>query len=162
MLGKLSARQIEQVLREATVGRIGATVDGMTYVVPITFVRDGDFVYGHSLVGQKVRMMRRNPRVCFQVDEIRDMRNWRCVIAQGQFEELTGDLAAAAARLIEARLGPLATSQTAGPRPRRGSERGSVSYRIRLDLLSGRYERSAGQRRRRAAAARTRSTAQGA
>lgn len=147
MLGSLSPRQIERVLRDAVVGRIGVSVDGKTYVVPVTFVYDGDCVYGHSLVGQKIAMMRKNPRVCFEVEEITDLANWRSVIAQADFEELGGDLAVAAARLIAARIGPLTSSDTAGPHPRAPGAR-SVSYRLRLREKSGRFERKTRPRRR--------------
>lgn len=140
MLGKMRPSEVTKALRDGTVGRIGVTADGRTYVVPITYVYDGDSVYGHSVVGQKVRMMRKNPSVCFEVDEIRDMGNWRSIIAQGTYEELTGDVATAAAKLISARLGPLTTSETAGPSGRAG--RRHVSYRIRLRERSGRYEKT--------------------
>ena len=145
MLGKLRPAEITTTLRENTVGRIGVSVDGRTYVVPITYVFDGDSVYGHSVLGQKIRMMRRNPAVCFEVDEIADMGNWRSVIANGTFEELTGDVAVAAAKLIRARLGPLTNSETAGPSGRAGHKQ--VSYRIRLRERSGRYERSVRRRK---------------
>lgn len=147
MLGKLNARQIERVLHDAVVGRIGVSAEGKTYVVPITFVYDGDAIYGHSLLGQKIAMMRKNPRVCFEAEEIDDLANWRTVIAQADFEELSGDLADAAARLIAARLGPLTASDTAGPHPRRPGAR-YVSYRLRLGEKSGRYERKTRPRRR--------------
>ena len=147
MLGTLNPRQIDRLLHEAIVGRIGVTADGKTYVVPITYVYDGDSIYGHSLLGQKVAMMRKNPRVCFEVEQIDDLANWRTVIAQADFEELTGDLAVAAARLIAARLGPLTPSDTAGPRPRRPGVR-YVSYRLRLREKTGRYERKTPPRRR--------------
>ena len=138
MLGKLRPAEITRTLRESTVGRIGVTAEGRTYVVPITYVYDGDSVYGHSVLGQKIRMMRKNPVVCFEVDEIADMGNWRSVIAQGRYEELSGDVAAAAAKLIRARLAPLTQSETAGPSGRAGKRH--VSYRIRLRERSGRYE----------------------
>jgi len=140
MLGALSDRQIERVLHDAVVGRIGTSAEGKTYVVPITFVYDGDSIYGHSLLGQKIAMMRKNPRVCFETEQIDDLSNWRTVIAQADFEELNGDLAVAAARLIAARLGPLTASDTAGPHPRRPDAR-YVSYRLRLREKTGRYER---------------------
>lgn len=148
MLGRLTRAQIEKVLRDGTIGRIGACADGKTYVVPITYVYDGTSVYGHTTAGQKVLMMRKNPSVCFEVDEIRDMANWRSVIAWGRYEELAGDVALAAAKLIAARLGPLTTSATAGPsgRTARGS-RPPVSYRIRLTERTGRFERQAATRR---------------
>jgi len=141
MLGKLRPSEITSTLRKNTIGRIGVSAEGRTYVVPITYVYDGDSVYGHSMLGQKIRMMRRNPAVCFEIDEITDMANWRSVIAQGTYEELSGDVAVAAAKLIRARLAPLTKSETAGPSGRRG--RAHVSYRIRLRERSGRYERTA-------------------
>ena len=144
MLGALTPRQAEAVLRAGTVGRIGTGTNGRIYVVPITYVYDGGHVYGHSKVGQKVRMMRANPEVAFEVDEIRDMANWKSVIARGRYEELSGDLAVAAARLLEARLRPLTTSETAGPSgPRRGRRTRDVSFRIRLSDVTGRFERRA-------------------
>jgi nitroimidazol reductase NimA-like FMN-containing flavoprotein (pyridoxamine 5'-phosphate oxidase superfamily) len=36
-----------------------------------------------------MQMMRKNPKICFQVDEMKDMGNWKSVIAWGDFEELT-------------------------------------------------------------------------
>ena len=148
MLGSLTRTQIETLLKKGTVGRIGVTADGKTYVVPITYVYDGDAVYGHSVLGQKIQMMRRSPKVCFEVEEITDMANWRTVIAQGTYEELTGDVAVAAAKLIAARLGPLTTSATAGPAGTAPRGAAQVSYRIRLGERSGRFERNAARRRK--------------
>jgi nitroimidazol reductase NimA-like FMN-containing flavoprotein (pyridoxamine 5'-phosphate oxidase superfamily) len=42
------------------------------------------------LQGRKVEMMRQNNEVCFEVDEIYDMSNWKSVVAWGAFEELKG------------------------------------------------------------------------
>ena len=150
MLGTLTRTQIEKMLRAGTIGRIGVSADGRTYVVPITYVYDGDSVYGHTTVGQKVRMMRKNPEVCFEIDEIADMANWRSVIAMGRYEELSGDVAVAAAKLIAARLGPLTTSATAGPAgPAARKAQTHVSYRIRISERTGRFERRAATSRRR-------------
>jgi nitroimidazol reductase NimA-like FMN-containing flavoprotein (pyridoxamine 5'-phosphate oxidase superfamily) len=144
MLGKLDEKQIDHVLRSGTVGRIGVHADGRTYVVPITFVFDGDSVYCHSAMGTKIRMMRASPEVCFQVDEIDDMANWRSVITWGRYEELTGDLAIAAMNLLVSRLSPLTSSETAGPAGRAAGRAGNgeeVSFRIRLADRTGRFER---------------------
>jgi nitroimidazol reductase NimA-like FMN-containing flavoprotein (pyridoxamine 5'-phosphate oxidase superfamily) len=148
MLGRLRPAEITKVLRDGMIGRIGTHVAGRTYVVPVTYVYDGDSVYGHSTLGQKIRMMRRNPTVCFQVDDIDGMANWRSVIAQGTYEELHGDMATAAVKLIRARIGALTTSETAGPAGRSG--RSHVSYRIRLHEKSGRYEGKRPRMRRKA------------
>ena len=152
MLGKLTQRQIEEVLRSCTVGRIGASADGRVYVVPITYVFDGDSVYGHSVLGQKIRMMRANPEVGFEVEDVDDLANWRTVIARGRYEELTGDMAVAAAKLIAARLGRLTASETAGPSGRGPRGRKHVAYRIRLLERTGRYERNAPRKKAKAPA----------
>jgi nitroimidazol reductase NimA-like FMN-containing flavoprotein (pyridoxamine 5'-phosphate oxidase superfamily) len=140
-IGALSPAQIESLLDRATVGRIGVANADHVYVVPMTYVYDGDSIYGHTTLGQKVRMMRTNPQVCFEVDDIKDMANWRSVVAQGRFEELTGDLAVAAERLIAARLGPLTTSETAGPSGPTKDRKQHVAFRIKLRERTGRFER---------------------
>jgi nitroimidazol reductase NimA-like FMN-containing flavoprotein (pyridoxamine 5'-phosphate oxidase superfamily) len=144
MLGSLDRDQIERVLHACVVGRIGVHADGRTYVVPVSYVYDGDSVYGHSADGLKIRMMRANPDVCFEVDEIDDMANWRSVIAWGRYEELKGDVAVAAMNLLSSRLAPLTTSETAGPAGRGKGHAGDgveVAYRIRLTDRTGRFEK---------------------
>ncbi len=88
MLGNLSDTQIQTVLHTQMVGRIGCHADGITYVVPISYAYDGEYIYCHTKEGKKISMMRKNARVCFQVDEMTDMANWKSVLLQGTFEEL--------------------------------------------------------------------------
>ena len=47
-------------------------------------------VYAHSGDGLKIRMMRQNPHVCFEVDHVEDLVNWHSVICSGTYEELHG------------------------------------------------------------------------
>jgi hypothetical protein len=144
MLGTLDRDQIDRVLHAGVVGRIGMHAEGRTYVVPVSYVYDGDAIYVHSAEGLKIRMMRASPDVCFEVDEIDDMANWRSVIAWGRYEELSGDLAAAAMNLLVARLSPLTTSETAGPAGRAAGRAGNgieIAYRIRLKDRTGRFEK---------------------
>lgn len=88
MLGKLSEKQIEDLLTRRVTGRIGCHADGATYVVPINYVYRSPNIFAHSTSGKKIEMMRKNPEVCFQVDEIQDIFNWQSVIAWGKFEEI--------------------------------------------------------------------------
>ena len=88
MLGKLEPQQIEEVLKNQFVGRIGCSLNNETYIVPRSYVYDGDYIYGHTAEGKNPDIMRKNPRVCFQVDEMKDMANWKSVVLQGEFEEI--------------------------------------------------------------------------
>lgn len=96
MFGDLKAQQIEDVLKGQFVGRIGCSSNGETYIVPISYAYDGNYIYCLTKEGKKTMIMRENPKVCFQVDEMKTMANWRSVIIQGRFEELEEEKARAA------------------------------------------------------------------
>jgi nitroimidazol reductase NimA-like FMN-containing flavoprotein (pyridoxamine 5'-phosphate oxidase superfamily) len=149
MLGELSQEQINAVLSSEVVGRIGCFGDGRTYIVPITYVYDGESIYGHSADGLKIRMMRGNPNVCFQVDQRDNLANWRSVIAWGVYEELRGKEGLDALQILVSRLMPLVTSETVrlsnelfttGARLVNEAPK-NIIYRIRLKEKTGRFER---------------------
>ena len=149
MLGELTAEQINAVLSSEVVGRVGCHGEGRTYIVPITYMFDGDAVYAHSAEGLKIRMMRANPHVCFQVDQRENLANWRSVVAWGVYEELHGKEALDALQLLVARLLPLVTSETlrlpADPSFAAGktlvNAPKTIIYRIRLVERTGRFEK---------------------
>jgi len=89
MIGKLTDEEIEEILKSNVLGGIGCNDNYKTYVVPVNYVFDGKYIIAHSLEGMKIRMMRKNPSVCFEVDEQTSFTNWRSVIAWGEYQELT-------------------------------------------------------------------------
>lgn len=148
MLGKLNDEQMDYLLRSEVIGRLGCYADGKVYIVPITYVYNGEYIYGHTKEGLKISMLRQNPSVCFEVDAIRDMANWQSVIVQGTFEELTGDEGQQALRSLINRVTPLMVSETSGTSHglnihRMASSAGAVevTYRIKILEKSGRYEK---------------------
>jgi nitroimidazol reductase NimA-like FMN-containing flavoprotein (pyridoxamine 5'-phosphate oxidase superfamily) len=149
MLGTLNSRQIDQVLRSEVVGHLGCSADGKVYITPISYVFDGECIYGHSAEGMRLRMLRAHPQVCFQVDHIENLANWVSVVVWGEFEELAGDAEKEAMRLFLERMEPLQVSETAIS-PHRAPAgvpaldlQGQlmVFYRIRLTERSGRFEK---------------------
>lgn len=62
---------IEAIIKEAQVCRL-AMVDGdKPYVVPLSFGYDGSHIYFHSAMeGRKIELLRKNPHVCFEVDQV--------------------------------------------------------------------------------------------
>jgi uncharacterized protein len=150
MLGELSSEQIEHLLHSEVVGRIGCHAEGRTYVVPVNYVYDGEFLYGHAADGMKLRMMRANPEVCFQVDHRTGLSDWQSVIAWGRFEELQGSEATRAMDLLLDRLLPLLAGE--GAPATHDEARATLAagtavehlalYRIRLRERTGRFEKS--------------------
>ncbi|HLE99273.1 MAG TPA: pyridoxamine 5'-phosphate oxidase family protein, partial [Gaiellaceae bacterium] len=138
VISELSREQIDELLDEHVVGRIGCHVDGLTYVVPVIYAYDGECFYVASVEGQKVEMMRRNPEVCFEVDEY-EAGSWRSAIAQGLYEELTGDEAEGAIALLAERFGRGGESS---PRRRHAADGApTVCFRIRIEDVTGRAVR---------------------
>ena len=89
MLGKLNEQEIEKVLQENFLGHLGCHAGGITYVVPISYAYADGCIWGRTFEGMKMDIIRQNPSVCFQVETIPSMSNWRSVIAWGEFDELT-------------------------------------------------------------------------
>lgn len=149
MLGELNNEQVESLLKSEVIGRIGCYADNKIYVVPVSYAYDGTYVYAHSKEGMKIRMMRKNPTVCFEVDRMENMANWQSVIATGTFEELSGqDSITKGMKILVDRLRPLMTSETAQPSHGFTGEHQhdvkafhAVVFRIKLTEKTGRFER---------------------
>lgn len=147
MLGTLNQEEIKAVLEQQMLGRIACRDGNELYIVPVNYVFVKDAVICHSFEGKKLEFMRRNPEVCFEVEDMTDHRNWSCVVAQGFFEELTDHklIESVRPRLQELSLKRKA-SLTAAPPAEQPSldykpHGTSVYYRIRFTRLSGRFER---------------------
>lgn len=147
MIGKLNEAQIETLLNSQFVGRIGVHAKGVTYVVPISYAYDGTSVYAHTYEGMKMDMMRKSPKVCFEVDDTRDMSNWQSVIAWGTFEEINGqEERIKALQVLNSRILPLQSSVTTHlgtAWPFSDDDLSNVDgilFRIRLDQKTGRFE----------------------
>src|SRR5437867_3942235 len=89
MIRPLTNEEARALLAERRVGRLGCIAEGQPYVVPVSYILHGDKIYSHSLLGQKIRALRANRRVCLQVDQIEDDYHWRSAIACGQYREVT-------------------------------------------------------------------------
>lgn len=147
MIGKLTKEEIEKVLKKQILGRIGCHADGTTYIVPISYAYDGTYVYAHTYDGLKMQLMRKNPKVCFEVDTMENMANWQSVICKGEFEEVTDPVErnAAIEHLMLRRL-PYITSELVKLTPYwpfQTNDTDSVDgiiFRVRLLEKSGRYE----------------------
>lgn len=149
MMGELDPQSIDQLLRHEMVGRIGCYAEGRSYVVPINYVYDGEYIYARSVDGKKLHMMRLNPEVCFEVEHIDNLSNWQSVIAWGTFEELQDELAAEALYLLTRHnIMHIASGQSVHhlidtDGEHQGKENKSiVIYRIRLTEKTGQFEKT--------------------
>jgi uncharacterized protein len=66
---------IRAIMEEALVCRIGLSDNGMPYVVPMNFGLGENCVYLHCATeGRKLDILRKNDRVCFEMDLLREIK----------------------------------------------------------------------------------------
>jgi nitroimidazol reductase NimA-like FMN-containing flavoprotein (pyridoxamine 5'-phosphate oxidase superfamily) len=69
-----SRAEIDAVIRSCQVCRLGLCDDGQPYIVPMSFGYDGESLYFHCAnEGRKLDILRRNPRVCVELDVVTRM-----------------------------------------------------------------------------------------
>ena len=139
MFGALDPTEIEHLLHAHQVGRLGFTGQGRVYIMPVTYGYDGQAVYVVSHEGLKVRLMRANPTVCFEVEEVESPAHWRSVIAHGSYEEITDSVERSRALAIIAAQGPVPLPPSLAPFVEGPGH--VVVFRVRLHERSGRFER---------------------
>jgi nitroimidazol reductase NimA-like FMN-containing flavoprotein (pyridoxamine 5'-phosphate oxidase superfamily) len=62
-------KEIEAIIQEAAVCRLGLAVDNTPYVVPVNFGYEDNCLYIHCAnVGRKLDMIKQNNTVCFEMD----------------------------------------------------------------------------------------------
>ena len=63
--------EVEEILSNALVGRLGTCLNNIPYITPVNFVYDKDKIYFHSAhEGRKIDNIKYNQQVCFEIDEI--------------------------------------------------------------------------------------------
>jgi len=150
MIGNLTSEEIEAVLKQNVLGRIGCNDGKRTYVVPINYVYDGRYIIAHSCEGMKIKMMRKNSDVCFEVDEMTSFTNWKSVIAWGEYQELSDERKRYEAiklfvdrmlylKVSKSAMLPNAVEEVGQPHFPPGSSR-AIIYRVILTEKTGRFE----------------------
>lgn len=143
LIHKLTAEECHEVLSRNRIGRLACARGGQPYVVPVSIYLDADdnALYGFSTVGQKIRWMRENPRVCVEVEEIVSRNNWTTVVAFGRYHEVPRTREGASLRQ---RAYGLFAGQSqwwlpgTANLPAAGGNPVPVVYRIRLGRITGR------------------------
>ena len=80
--------EIEELLGRLNYGHLACSNDDVPYVVPVHFAYDPPGVFIYTTEGKKAEMIRRNPRVCLQAEDVHDRRNWKSVIVNGDANQI--------------------------------------------------------------------------
>jgi len=129
-------------LTRTVFGRLGCASDNQPYVVPIYFAYEPDQLYGFTTVGRKIDWMRKNPKVCVEVDEVVDHFRWMSVIVTGRYQELPNSVEFGSEReralmALEKRLLWWQTAFAARQLPTRYETPEPLFYCIFIDSMTG-------------------------
>src|SRR5665647_1836097 len=87
LIQELTRQESLEVLARTQLGRLACARGMQPYVVPIHFSYHNNWLYGFSVLGQKIDWMRANPLVCVEADQMR-CELWATVVVFGRYEEL--------------------------------------------------------------------------
>ncbi len=62
--------EVEELLSNALVGRLGTCLNNIPYITPVNYIYDKNKIYFHSAdEGRKIDNIKQNQQVCFEIDE---------------------------------------------------------------------------------------------
>jgi nitroimidazol reductase NimA-like FMN-containing flavoprotein (pyridoxamine 5'-phosphate oxidase superfamily) len=150
MIGKLSDQQMQNILQQNMMGRIGCSSNSRILVVPVCYAYNGKAIIAHSAEGMKINMMRNHPQVCFEVDVITSLTHWESVIIWGEYQEILDEkerfysMKYLMSRLLQyTETGKVHPAQPVLAEEDKGhfnSNIRPVIYRITIEEMTGRYE----------------------
>lgn len=138
----LSTTEIMKLLEKSRYAHLACHNKDEVYLVPITMAFQDGYIYSHSGAGHKIDLMRQNPNVCVQAEEVSDFFHWKSVIAWGKFEELKGDEALQGMRWLIRKVVDKEPTQKKSDLELDMSAllETQIIYRIKIDKATGRYE----------------------
>lgn len=91
MIVDLTKDECERILAENRYGHLGCCDGDEPYVIPVTYVYRDGLCYGYTHAGRKVEVLRKNPKMCLQVEKVESAGRWESVVCWGNFEEVTDE-----------------------------------------------------------------------
>jgi len=90
MIEILEMRNVEiyALLQRVGYGHLACCRDDQPYVLPIYYVFDGNEIFIYTTAGLKSEIIKVNPRICLQVEEILDDGSWGSVVVTGEAKEI--------------------------------------------------------------------------
>lgn len=146
----LNGRDARALLRRHGMGRLAFSFKDRVDIEPISYVLDGQWLYGRTSRGTKMVQLKHNPWVAFEVDEVKGPFDWQSVVVHGAVyflnpggeEHPSFEHALALFRRHDPR-----TLRDDDPVPQR-----TIFFRIHLDEVSGRAASTRPVRRKKPAA----------
>lgn len=86
---EMEDRDAQETLRRLNYAHLACCRDDRPYVVPVHYAYDGEHVFIYTTEGKKAEILRANPEVCLQAEDVKDNEHWVSVMAVGEAVQLS-------------------------------------------------------------------------
>ena len=81
---EMSEGEVDALLGRVGYGHFACSWENQPYVVPINYAYDKPLIYIYTTAGLKSEILKHNPLVCLQVEEVREEGGWKSVVVTGE------------------------------------------------------------------------------
>jgi nitroimidazol reductase NimA-like FMN-containing flavoprotein (pyridoxamine 5'-phosphate oxidase superfamily) len=85
---EMNASEAREVLAQLNFAHLAVAEDNVPYVVPVNYAFDGHDLFVYTTEGKKADIIKVNPEICLQAEEVKDNENWRSVMVSGTAERI--------------------------------------------------------------------------
>jgi nitroimidazol reductase NimA-like FMN-containing flavoprotein (pyridoxamine 5'-phosphate oxidase superfamily) len=89
---EMQNEEIEDLLSTVNYGHLACARNNLPYVVPIHFAYVSPYIFVYTTEGKKSEIIKVNPEVCLQLEEVKNKRDWRSVIVSGEATQLNNEI----------------------------------------------------------------------
>lgn len=83
--------EARELLGRLNYAHLAVARDNIPYVVPVHYAFDGESLFIYTTEGKKADIIRVNPEVCMQAEDVEDNENWKSVMVAGTAEQLSNE-----------------------------------------------------------------------
>jgi nitroimidazol reductase NimA-like FMN-containing flavoprotein (pyridoxamine 5'-phosphate oxidase superfamily) len=86
---EMGSDDINDLIETSSFGHLGCSRDDEPYVVPINYAFVEPHLYIYTTEGKKADILKSNPRVCLQIERIKDRTDWESVVIHANAHEVS-------------------------------------------------------------------------
>lgn len=84
----LTREECDALLTRNSIGRVAFGQHDRVDIQPISYVSDGEWIFGRTSEGTKLAALLHRPWCAFETDSVTDLFNWSSVVVRGTFSIL--------------------------------------------------------------------------
>lgn len=81
---EMSKNEVNELLGRMNYGHLATSRNDQPYVVPVHFVYEDPVIYVYTTEGKKSEIIKENPQVCLQTEDVKNNQDWQSVVVTGE------------------------------------------------------------------------------